>query len=216
MRFKRRHLELAGFITIKELGSNTTRYISYFKTRRPFIGIHSPLSQIQPITLNISTTTASPLAQPLPPQIQPNYYSAIVVAEAIGKTNDTSIIELNISNADVAGYAFYEGGTIARAVLLNMNAYLTNQTDSRSTEQVSFVFSGTGGGAASGSAIPGHMTIKRLKIGHADDTAGVLWGGQTYETADALVQGVLKTEDIPVTANVGVSQSEAVLITFQN
>lgn len=87
-------------------------------------------------------------------------------------------------------------------------------------------------------AITGHfnsktMTIKRLTIGygnfspvelqpltvnhfdrHADDTAGVTWGGQTYETADAIVSGVQTLQFAAVSAGVDIQDTEVVLINF--
>lgn len=49
---------------------------------------------------------------------------------------------------------------------------------------------------------------------HADDTSGVTWGGQSYETSDALVSGKETTETRSVSAGVDVSDTEVVLLNF--
>ena len=40
------------------------------------------------------------------------------------------------------------------------------------------------------------------------------WGGQTYETDDALVSGKLQTTTVPVSAGVDVHETEVVMLTF--
>lgn len=49
---------------------------------------------------------------------------------------------------------------------------------------------------------------------HADDTSGLTWGGQTYETSDAKVQGSLSVTQVAVSAGVDIQATEAVLLTF--
>lgn len=49
---------------------------------------------------------------------------------------------------------------------------------------------------------------------HADDTSGVTWGGQTYETSDALVSGKETTETALVSAGVDIQDTEVVLLNF--
>lgn len=49
---------------------------------------------------------------------------------------------------------------------------------------------------------------------HADDTSGLTWGGQTYETSNARPHGSVSTQTILVTAGVDVRDTEVVLVTF--
>ena len=75
----------------------------------------------------------------------------------MGTSGSSRIAELAIDDANVAGYAFFEGGKLSRAVLLNSQAFLSTQKGARGSENVTLKF--TGGGAA-----PKSMVVKRLKI----------------------------------------------------
>ncbi len=58
------------------------------------------------------------------------------------------------------------------------------------------------------------MTHDVLCISTANATEGVTWGGQTYETKDGNVAGVLSTRTMPVGQGVDIYDTEAVLLTF--
>ena len=116
--------------------------------------------QIQPVTLTHSILDGSPLSQPLAPHVQPAYYAAIIAAEAIGHTGSARAVELSIDDPRIAGYAFYEGKKLVRAVLINSQAYLANNaTGCRGTIHVNIQLENSTGVA------PFMMTIKRLAIG---------------------------------------------------
>lgn len=55
---------------------------------------------------------------------------------------------------------------------------------------------------------------KLLYYRHADDTSGVTWGGQTYETADARVSGIETLETVDICAGVDIQDTEVVLLNF--
>jgi hypothetical protein len=116
--------------------------------------------QIQPVTLTRSILDGSTLSAPLPAHVQPQYYAAIIAAEAIGKSGNTHAVELTISNSQVAGYAFYEGARLARAVFINSNAFLKSNTAARTSVHIDLGFTG------SGSTTPTSFTVKRLAIGY--------------------------------------------------
>ena len=78
-----------------------------------------------------SILDGSLLSKPLTPHIQLAYYAAIIAAEAIGNTGSTHVAELFIDNSRIARYAFYEGGRLVWAVLINSQAYLVNMSGSR-------------------------------------------------------------------------------------
>ena len=58
------------------------------------------------------------------------------------------------------------------------------------------------------------MTVKRLFVPHVDDTAGLTWGGQTYETSDGRVAGTLNTTTVPTALGVDVQDTDVVMLTF--
>ena len=87
--------------------------------------------------------------------MNPQYYAAIVAAEAIGASGATRVAELNVGDKSVSGYAFYEGTKLARAVLINSVVHLKTTTV-RPTVRLNLNF-GSGG--------PTKATIKRLEIG---------------------------------------------------
>ncbi|KDR71209.1 hypothetical protein GALMADRAFT_75264 [Galerina marginata CBS 339.88] len=169
-------------------------------------GIGFKYNLIQPVTLTRSTLTGLDLSPPLAPHIQAQYYTAIIIAEAIGKSSSTRSIELSISDSRTSGYAFYVGNKLTRVVLMNSVAYLSTSS-TRGSIQVSLSLTGSGA--------PTKMTIKRLFIPHADLGSGVTWGGQTYETSTGRVSGTLQTTTVDVSAGVSIQDSEAVLLSFQ-
>ena len=129
----------------------------HIRTFRADISSDSSLNfQIQPVTLNHSTLDGSPLSPPLPPHIQPQYYAAIIAAEAIGNCNNTQVIELNINNTRISGYAFYQGGKITKALLINSLAFFTSTTTTRPSIHVNLTF-------ASGT-VSSRMCVKRLFV----------------------------------------------------
>lgn len=169
-------------------------------------GIGFKYNLIQPATLTRSILDGSPLDEPIPPHIQPEYYAAIIVNEAIGNCGATKIVELPIDHPRVSGYAFFEGDELARAVLINSQAYFRNGGVNRTTIHLDLEF----GGRA-----PKLMKVKRLAIGSADDTAGLTWGGQTYETPDGKVRGRIHEDLAHPDNGLDISDTEAVLLNFK-
>ena len=101
---------------------------------------------------------ANDLTTPLPPHIQPQYYAAIIAAEAIGNSGNAHVIELIITDNRISGYAFYESGKLTKAILINSLAFLnfTTTMTARPSMHVSLTFT-------SGSA-PSKMNVKRLFV----------------------------------------------------
>jgi len=152
------------------------------------------------------------------PHIQPAYYAAIIAAEAIGNVSGIRAVELAMDHPRLAGYAFYEGSEkkLAKVLLINSQAYFGttgSETPPPSRGYIHVDFQFLRGNSLF--APPQRMSIKRLSIPHADDTSGLSWGGQTYETDDGLVHGELKVEKGDASSGVDLSDTEAVLITFQ-
>ncbi|KAJ8521136.1 hypothetical protein ONZ45_g2122 [Pleurotus djamor] len=170
-------------------------------------GIGFKYNLIQPVALTRSTLDGSPLTSPLPAHVQPQYYAAIIAAEAIGSSGSTKAIELSIDNPSISGYAFYESSKLVRALFINTKAF-TKSSSSRGTTHLSLGF------AASGAAQPTKILVKRLAIGHADDVSGLTWGGQTYETDDGRVGGTLNAATGSVLDGLDIHDTEAVLVSF--
>lgn len=107
--------------------------------------------------LDRSTVDGSPLPAPLAPHVQPAYYGAIIIAEAIGTSGSTRAVELDIDNESIAGYAFYEGDVLVRALFINSQAYLKSADEQRGTIHIDLQLAGNGAG-------PSFMSLKRLSI----------------------------------------------------
>ncbi|KAG1882085.1 glycoside hydrolase family 79 protein [Suillus subluteus] len=168
-------------------------------------GIGYKYNLIQPTTLNYSILDGSPIA-PLAPHVQPAYYAAIIAAEAIGSSGTTQAVEISIDEDNVSGYAFYENGSLSKAVFINLIAYFSG-AGARNSTHIDFSFSGSGYTA-------NNMSVKTLNIGYASDTTNLTWGGQTYETSDGRVSGSLTVDVLPISSGVDLQETEAILVTF--
>jgi hypothetical protein len=165
----------------------------------------------------------STLAKPQAPHIQPQYYAAIIIAEAIGDSGDTQIAELSISDTRLSGYAFYESGSLKRAIFINSLAYLTTTTTARPSTHVNLSFSGSGAPTSFSVkrliikwvvSIPSRAVELMLRTSHAEDVSNLTWGGQTYETSDARVGGSLTTESGTVAGGIDIPATQAVMLSF--
>ncbi|KAG6820318.1 hypothetical protein H0H93_002405 [Arthromyces matolae] len=161
---------------------------------------------IQPVTLTRSILDGSTLSTPLGPHVQPQYYAAIIVAEALGKTGNVQVVEIDIDSSQIAGYGFYEEGRLVRAIFINSKAYLPDNGN-RGTVHIDLAL-------ADVSDIP-TMTVKRLAISYATDVSGLTWGGQTYETEDGRVANQLTVENGKVADGLDIQDTEVVLVTFE-
>lgn len=112
--------------------------------------------QIQPITLTRSTLDGSTLSRPLPPHIQPQYYAAIIAAEAIGNSGRTRIVELDIADTRISGYAFYKDDQLTNAILINSLAFFTTTTTERPYTHVDLSFANRD--------VSSKMDVKRLFV----------------------------------------------------
>lgn len=62
----------------------------------------------------------------IPPTTRPPYYGQIMVAEAIGKSNDTRVVNIPLSEDTESAYAIYNGQRLSKLVVTNLRAF--NQT----------------------------------------------------------------------------------------
>ncbi|TDL25602.1 glycoside hydrolase family 79 protein [Rickenella mellea] len=172
-------------------------------------GVGYKYNMIQPATLTRSIIDGSTLDTPLDPHVQPQYYAGLIANEAIGKSGSSKIVELNINDTRVSGYAFFEHENLKHAVLINSEAFTTSSTGPRTSKNITLSFTGDGTERKT-------MTVKRLAINFADDANGLTWGGQSFETADARPSGTLSVEKINVNDAVALQATEVVLLSFHN
>ncbi|KAF4770442.1 hypothetical protein HAV15_013029 [Penicillium sp. str.  len=62
----------------------------------------------------------------LPPTTRPPYYGQIMVASAIGKSNNTRIVNIPLSEDTESAYAIYDGDQLSKLIVTNLRAF--NQT----------------------------------------------------------------------------------------
>ncbi|KAJ3744227.1 glycoside hydrolase family 79 protein [Lentinula detonsa] len=172
-------------------------------------GIGFKYNLVQPVTLTRSILDGSPLSSPLPPHVQPQYYAGIVAAEAIGRHGNTQISELDIDNAQVSGYVFYDDHDEKKLVLINHTPYFKADETAgtqRPVVNVQISFPKKCGTR--------NIVVKMLEIQHSDDTSGLTWGGQSYETSDGLIQGSVSASTVASNEYLGIPASQAALVTF--
>ncbi|KAI0668268.1 hypothetical protein C8Q78DRAFT_1099695 [Trametes maxima] len=105
----------------------------------------------------------------------PIFYSAIVVAEALGKTNTSRVRDLfpNDGNEYTPAYSVYENDALARLVLINFLDDPSGAHDYTATITV--------GGAQFGeaNAIPPQIKVKYLLAPSVSEKDNITWAGQT-------------------------------------
>ncbi|KZT74569.1 glycoside hydrolase family 79 protein [Daedalea quercina L-15889] len=171
-------------------------------------GVGFKYNFMQPVTLNYSIINGSALDPPEPPHIQPPYYGGLVVDTLLGDSGAASIVELTVDEPDTSGYAVFEDGQLARAVFVNLNAWVANSTGTRPIVHIDLDF-------VNGSTMALTATAERLVINHADDTQNLTWAGQSYEeTADVRPTGQLVLETIDLSEGFDLRATEAILLTF--
>ncbi|KAF8659043.1 hypothetical protein AX16_001916 [Volvariella volvacea WC 439] len=73
-------------------------------------GIGYKYNLIQPISLTRSILDGSPLPSPAPAHVQPQYYAAVVVAEALGSGGNTLVLEVMIDHPQILDTLFIQEG----------------------------------------------------------------------------------------------------------
>ncbi|KAI0370564.1 hypothetical protein BV20DRAFT_1052316 [Pilatotrama ljubarskyi] len=172
-------------------------------------GIGYTYNFFQPAPLNRSITDGTPTDPPQPPHVQPLYYAGLVVGSFIGTSGVAKIVELDVNDPNVSGYAAFEKGRLARVVFINLHAWLSSNTGTRPSVHVDFDF------AKKGMSNKTTASVKRLKIQHTDDLGGLTWAGQSFETSDARPAGMVVEERLTTGARLQLRASEAVVVSFQ-
>ncbi len=172
--------------------------------------------QLQPISLNRSIVDGSPLDPPVPPHIQPGFYGGVVINSFIGSTGTSTLVELDVGDSNVSAYAVFAGGSLVRAVFVNLHAWLASDTGARPAVHIDLNFVvGANATQSEVDALAGRSaSLKRLVADHAEDTEGLTWAGQSYENSDVSPEGQLVTEQVQVSEGFDIRSTEAVLVEF--
>ncbi|KIM82064.1 glycoside hydrolase family 79 protein [Piloderma croceum F 1598] len=101
--------------------------------------------------------------------IGPIYYSALVVAETIGSSNKSQVVDLvaNDGNEFTPAYAVYEDGTPSRVALINFVTDPSGASDYTATISV-------------GDSTPGQVQVKYLLADSVSVKGNFTWANQTF------------------------------------
>ena len=113
--------------------------------------------------------------------IGPIYYSALVMAEALGSSNATQIVDLLPNNANIytPAYSIYENGNLARILLFN---YVTDPSGA-SDLTVQLNLNGAGGSSAG----PSQIQVKYLQASSVAQKGNFTWANQVGYTCRVLI-----------------------------
>ncbi|KAF8883604.1 hypothetical protein CPB84DRAFT_1686265 [Gymnopilus junonius] len=105
--------------------------------------------------------------------VGPIYYAALVVAEALGATNTSQVMDLGANGANqfTPAYGIWENGALARVVLINLASDNSGQSD---------IFVNL---AMSDAQMPSQVQVKYLLSSSVSDVANFTWAGQTFGNA---------------------------------
>ncbi|KAJ7679102.1 glycoside hydrolase family 79 protein [Mycena polygramma] len=121
--------------------------------------------------------------------IGPVYYSALIVAEVFGKSNQSRIIDLQMNNDSIytPGYAVYENDTLSRLALIN---YITDPSGNSDYTATFFLEGET----------QNQVKVKYLVAPSVSDKGNITWAGQTFGSnfaSDGRLTGKIDIQTIP-------------------
>jgi hypothetical protein len=127
--------------------------------------------------------------------IGPIYYGMLIIAEAIGKSGATQVVDMFPTSEYQPGYAIYENGKPTKVALIN---YVSNNVtaDHDYTFQLSL----------EGTQVPKEVKVKYLRAPFVTSRENITWAGQTFGgqfASDGRLRGTLdvKTIACDTTAN---------------
>ncbi|TDL27068.1 hypothetical protein BD410DRAFT_783229 [Rickenella mellea] len=108
--------------------------------------------------------------------IGPVFYSSLIVAEALGSSNKSQVLDLNpnAGNIMTPAYAIYEGGAPVRVAMFN---YITDP--SGASDYTASIAIG-GGQTGQPGATPAQIKVKHFSASSVSQKANFTWAGQTY------------------------------------
>ncbi|KAF9555149.1 hypothetical protein CPC08DRAFT_145293 [Agrocybe pediades] len=129
--------------------------------------------------------------------VGPIYYSALVVAEALGPSNNTQVMDLGASNnlgIYTPAYAIYENGNLERVLLFN---YVTDASGA-SDLQVSLTSNNIG------ATLPDSVQVKYLLASSVSQKGNFTWAGQTFGSnfgSDGRITGTENIQSVSCSPN---------------
>ncbi|KAI0031066.1 hypothetical protein K488DRAFT_52875 [Vararia minispora EC-137] len=127
--------------------------------------------------------------------VGPIYYSALVLAETMGSSNTSQVVELfqNSNSPYTPGWAVYENGIPKKVLMIN---YMTDSTGSSDYTASVAIGGGTTGQTA---ATPSSVKVKILRAASVASKTNMTWAGQTlgdHFTSDGRLTGDLSVQTI--------------------
>ena len=183
------------------------------------VSLYNPLTDAQDITrLNFHQGTSYRYAswQPIlnkgiPPTTKPPYYGQIMVATALGQSENMRISNIPLSGDTESAYALFDGEDLSKLVILNFQTFNeTSDAASRLSRKYQF-------------KIPeGYESarVERLTAPGSDSEKGVTFGGVSYDHDLKMGQPVVvdsgkETVDInDGVLSITLPDSSGVLVTF--
>lgn len=135
------------------------------------------------------------------PHVMALYHALLIVAEAAGTAgaHAVKVVEIPTTTDFLAAYGIYEGGRLARLVLINSQVHTADNGDARAGLRVHL--DGVRG------------TARRFHTPHTDATRGFTWAGQSFETPTAEPSG--EVVDDAVDGVVELEASSVVLVNIE-
>lgn len=108
--------------------------------------------------------------------ISPLFYANLAVAETLGNSNSSQVLDLNANGGNMftPAYAIYESGAAAKLALFN---YVSDPSGASDYTVTISVGGGTTGEAA---ATPASVQVKTLTAPSVSEKSNITWAGQTY------------------------------------
>ncbi|THH18225.1 hypothetical protein EW146_g2708 [Bondarzewia mesenterica] len=134
--------------------------------------------------------------------VGPVYYSALVMAEILGPSNTSQVVDLfaNSNNIFTPAYAIYENGNPTKVALFN---YVT---DSSGSSNYTAAIAVGGGSTGQTSATPSSVKVKYLSASSVASITDFTWAGQTFGNnfqADGRLQGNLDVKTVQCDTTTG-------------
>jgi len=120
--------------------------------------------------------------------IGPVYYSTLIIAEAVGKSNQSQVIDINANggNTYTPGYAIYDGGSLSKVALFNF------MTDPSGANTYTANITVTG-------ATPSSVQVKYFLAPSVAEHSNITWAGQTFGglfASDGRIAGSMQVQTV--------------------
>ncbi|KAF5343995.1 hypothetical protein D9758_012929 [Tetrapyrgos nigripes] len=108
--------------------------------------------------------------------IGPIYYSTLVMAEALGTTGSTQVMDLSVNDGNnyTPAYAIYKNNIPICVALINF------MTDNSGTSAYTMSISISGGNTGQPTSTPSSVKVKYLSTSNVSQKASFTWAGQTF------------------------------------